>query len=153
VDVTASLTAPCSVPELFALVDDLARYPAWLDLVDRAVPEADSATARPPAWRVDLRAHIGPLARSKRLRMERVEHEPDRGRVRFARRELDGRRHAPWVLTATVESVAGDEPGAMLTMDLHYGGRLWTGGVLERALSEQIRQGRTRLLALVQPTR
>ncbi len=40
----------------------------------------------------------------------------------------------------------------MLTMDLHYGGRLWTGGVLERVLREQIQSGRARLLELVRPT-
>jgi hypothetical protein len=33
-------------------------------------------------------------------------------------------------------------------MHLHYGGALWTGGVLERVLSEQISSGSTRLAAL-----
>jgi ribosome-associated toxin RatA of RatAB toxin-antitoxin module len=35
VDVTAGLTAPCAPPALFALVDDLSRYPDWLDLITR----------------------------------------------------------------------------------------------------------------------
>jgi hypothetical protein len=141
-DVTASLAAPCPPAALFALVEDLAVYPRWLDLVHRAEREADDASA----WRVDLRARLGPLARSKRLRMARTDHDPAAGRVRFERQELDGRRHAPWVLTATV---APDDDGSILTMHLHYGGKLWTGGVLERVLNDQIQQGRTRLLALV----
>ena len=36
-----------------------------------------------------------------------------------------------------------------LDMHLHYGGALWTGGVLERVLADQIRNGRDRLAALV----
>ncbi|MFT3854325.1 MAG: SRPBCC family protein [Ilumatobacteraceae bacterium] len=146
-DVTAALDAPCPPAELFALIEDLGSYPRWLELVHRAEPEQPSAAtaASATAWRVDLRARLGPLARSKRLRMERTEHDGDMGRVRFERRELDGRRHAPWVLTATVEP---DGDGSALTMHLHYGGKLWTGGVLERVLNEQIQQGRTRLLNL-----
>jgi hypothetical protein len=40
-----------------------------------------------------------------------------------------------------------------LTMRLHYGGSLWTGGVLEKVLAEQITSGRERLLQLVATTR
>ena len=153
-DVTATLDAPCPPAALFGFIEDLGTYPQWLDLVHRAEPEATDAGAGAddprPAWRVDLRARLGPLARSKRLRMERVEHDPDRGHVRFERSERDGRRHAPWVLTASVDAAAN---GSTLSMHLHYGGKLWTGGVLERVLNEQIQQGRARLLAMVQPTR
>jgi hypothetical protein len=145
-DVTAGLGAPCAPAELFVLVDDLARYPEWLDLIARATTEAGS----PPAWSVDLRARLGPLARSKRLRMVRTEHDPVAHRVRFERQELDDRRHSPWVLDAQVAEVAD---GSALEMHLHYGGKLWTGGVLERALTDQIEQGRERLLALTRPTR
>jgi hypothetical protein len=82
--------------------------------------------------------------------MVRTVHDPAVHRVRFERRELDGRRHSRWVLDAQVDEHAG---GSALQMRLHYGGRLWTGGVLERALSDQIEQGRERLLLLTQPTR
>jgi hypothetical protein len=34
-------------------------------------------------------------------------------------------------------------------MHLHYGGALFTGGVLERVLGEKIEAGRSRLAALV----
>jgi len=146
VDVNAGLTAPCAPAELFGFVDDLARYPDWSDLIARARPE----DASPGTWSIDLRARLGPLARSKRLRMVRTVHDTTDHRVRFERRELDGRRHSPWVLEAHVDA---REDGSELLMHLHYGGKLWTGGVLERALSDQIEQGRERLLALTRPTR
>lgn len=145
-DVHASLVAPCGPDELFALVDDLGRYPSWNDLVSRCEPLG----GEPPAWSIDLRARVGPLARSKRLRMVRTLHDPAGHRVAFERHELDGRRHSPWVLEASVERTAD---GSALAMRLHYGGALWTGGVLERVLSDQITSGRQRLLELVRPTR
>ena len=37
VDVVASLEAPCPAARLFPWVDDLERYPEWLDIVPRAV--------------------------------------------------------------------------------------------------------------------
>jgi hypothetical protein len=75
--------------------------------------------------------------------MERTVLEPTR-RVVFERRESDGRTHAAWVLTATIDEV---DSGARLTMHLHYGGSLFTGGVLEKMLADQIVRGRERLLA------
>ena len=144
-DVRASLDAPCTASELFAFVDDLERYPAWVDLVHRAVPVEGAAAE----WQVELRARLGPLARSKQLRMRRTQHDPSAHRVVFERHEVDGRRHSPWVLTATVDDIDG---GSALHMHLHYGGGLWTGGVLERTLADQITNGRERLLALVRST-
>ena len=153
-DVDARVDAPCTVHQLFALVDDLGTYPRWLDLTHRCTPLTDGAV---PAWEVELRARLGPLARSKRLRMERTVREIDatRAHARFERVELDGRHHAPWVLDATVTrrtALPDAAPSAELRMALHYGGRLWTGGVLERALGEQITRGRARLLELVAAT-
>jgi len=40
-------------------------------------------------------------------------------------------------------------PGSRLEMVLHYGGALWTGGVMEKVLADQIVAGRERLLELV----
>lgn len=148
-DVHASLDAPCSPDELFEFVDDLGRYPAWVDLVHRADAE-QSVDAASPEWQVELRARLGPLARSKRLRMRRTVHDADRHVVVFERHEVDGRRHSPWVLRAEVSEHAD---GCSLQMHLHYGGGLWTGGVLERTLADQITNGRERLLALVRSTR
>jgi hypothetical protein len=135
VDVTASLDAPHPPDAVFAWVADLDRYPAWLDIVPRATPDGDGA------WLVYLRGRLGPLARSKRLRMARVVVDEPHA-VRFERDEQDGRHHAPWVLEARVSPVDG---GSRLTMQLHYGGSLF-GPVLERLLGDEIEHSRSRLL-------
>ena len=141
-DVTASLEAPCAAAELFELVDDLSTYPRWNGLVHSAVPEPGNDAA----WDVQLRARLGPLARSKRLRMVRTIRDAERFAVTFERDQADGRNHSPWVLEATIVEHSGL---SILTMHLHYGGSLWTGGALEKVLAEQITSGRERLLQLV----
>ena len=93
-------------------------------------------------WLVELRAKLGVLARSKRLRMTRTVCEAPR-LVVFERREQDARRHSEWVLRATVSPTA---TGAKLETNLHYSGSLFTGGMLERALNEQIATGREKLI-------
>ncbi len=146
-DVTADLDAPCPVTELFGSVEDLAGYPDWLEIVERAEPVAlhpgDDGDA---AWLVDLRGRLGPLARSKRLRMVRTACEAP-SRVRFERREHDGRSHSPWVLEAEV-TPAGDpaDEASRLVMHLHYGGS-FGGSVLEKLLGDAIERSRPALLA------
>lgn len=143
-DVTAELDAPVPPAALFAAVEDLDQYPAWLEIVPRADRIEAGADGAVPAWSVDLRGRVGPLARSKRLRMVRTVHEPG-AHVRFERSEIDGRQHSPWVLDAAVAATAG---GSRLTMGLHYGGGLF-GPVMERILVEEIERSKPRLLALL----
>lgn len=143
-DVDASLDAAVEPAALFAWVEDLGRYPAWLEIVPRAEPVEPDPADEGPAWSVDLRGQLGPFARSKRLRMVRVAHEPPT-RVVFERREHDGRSHSLWRLTADVQSAAG---GSVLHMHLHYGGRLG-GGPVEGLLASEIAGSRQRLLALL----
>ena len=126
---------PATPAELFAVVEDLGRYPDWLDIVRAATPEGDGT------WAVELRGRVGPLARSKRLRMVRTVHEPD-SRVVFERNE-PGR--SLWRLTALVEPT---DEGSRLTMSLHYGGALW-GPVLDRLLADEVTRARPRLVALL----
>jgi hypothetical protein len=142
VHLTAELDAPCAPVELFAWVDDLSRYPQWLTIVERA--ERQEGTG---VWEVDLRGRIGPLARSKRLRMARTFLDDDRHVVRFERQEGDGRHHSAWELDARVTATA---TGSLLEMELHYGGPLW-GPVIERLLLDEIEQARPRLRSLVAP--
>jgi hypothetical protein len=141
-DITASLEAPCSAEQLFELVDDLSTYPQWNGLVHSAIAEPGDD----PVWDVELRARLGPLARSKRLRMVRTIRDAETFSVTFERDQADGRNHSPWVLAVGIDERAGL---STLTMHLHYGGSLWTGGALERVLAEQITSGRERLLELV----
>ena len=140
-DVVATLDAPREPAALFPWIDDLARYPDWLEIVPRAVLTDAHQDDVGPAWAVDLRGRLGPFARAKRLRMVRTVHEPDR-HARFERVEHDGRDHAAWVLDA---SIAGGDGTSTLTMRLHYGGRLWMPA-LDRLLADEIERSRPRLL-------
>ncbi|MFV0259678.1 MAG: SRPBCC family protein [Acidimicrobiales bacterium] len=128
---------------VFDLVSDLATYPRWLDIVERADPAAALDDDPGPAWTVTLRARVGVFSRSKRLRMVRSSATPATDgteRVaRFERREDDGRDHSAWTLEAAV-TPAGS--GSTLTMGLAYDGRLWTS-MLEPVLHAQVnRAGR-----------
>ena len=89
VELLADLDAPCPPDHLFGWIDDLDRYERWLSLVRRTERD-ESGSTEAPAWTVDLEAQLGPLARAKRLRMERTHCEPPH-LVVFERRELDGR--------------------------------------------------------------
>ena len=144
-DVTATVEAPVGVEKLFSVVADLTTYPLWLGIVHQVTAES-TGSSETSAWLVELRGKVGPFARSKRLRMVQSTCESP-NIVKFERRETDGRKHSPWVLTAQVRATS---VGSMLTVDLHYGGTLFAGGVLERLLADQIVQGRERLLAVLQ---
>lgn len=150
VDLSADLDAACTPEVLFAQVADLDRYPDWFGIVHKAVIDplhmdlAVTSVNGHSAWLVDLRGRLGPMARSKRLRMVRtVCDEPVR--VRFERAEVDGRNHSAWVLDATVTAI---EAGARLTVNLHYGGS-FGGALLRRMLLDEIEQARPRLAELV----
>jgi Polyketide cyclase / dehydrase and lipid transport len=138
-----------SSDELFEQVATLDHYPAWMRLVHRVdpLPPDDGRLA----WRVQLRARVGPFTRSKQLRMVRTIHEPGR-RVRFERIQDDERDHAEWTLTATVDAVP---VGARVIMDLYYSGHLWATATLERILDAEIAAGRDALRQVVtgEPTR
>ncbi len=142
-----STVAPAAA--LHAVVADLGTYPEWLDIVAAADPLGQSDDAA-PAWSVVLQARVGPLRRSKRLRMVRTIDSPSE--LCFERRELDGRSHSAWRLHATIEEIdaasGSDGAGSRLTMRLHYGGSLWIP-VLDRLLTEEIRRSRTRLIELL----
>ena len=140
-DISAELDAPCAPEALFEWVSDLSRYPDWLEIVTQA------SAIDGDAWAVDLRGRMGPLARTKRLRMVRSELVPAE-RVVFQRAELDDRDHSPWTLTVVVDPT---EAGSHLLMTLHYGGGLFEP-LIERVLRDEIERSRHRLLALVTPS-
>jgi carbon monoxide dehydrogenase subunit G len=133
---TVSLDASTDV--VFPFVSDLHRYSEWMPLVHMARPDGDNA------WLVELRAKVGPLARSKRLRMMRTDmtipsspHED--GKVVFERHETDGKKHSPWILTVHVHAVG---ESSRVDVDLEYQGSLWTGGLLEQVLQNNINAGK-----------
>jgi len=127
-------------------VESLDAYPGWTGLVHRVSPDA---AAGDEAWSVELRARIGPLARSKRLRMVRVAGTPA-GEYRFVREERDGKQHSTWELTAVVESIGtAKAPRTRLVMTLFYGGANWAGGLAERTLEDEVRKSKAKLFQLV----
>ena len=126
---------------VFDIVADLETYDDWLDIVHRV--EADGAPDD-GAWFVTLRAKLGPLARSKRLRMIRTVHEAPHC-VRFERQEHDDRDHSSWVLYSELEQASADT--TKLTMTLTYGGRLWTSA-LNPILDAQVAGATSKLEAL-----
>ena len=141
---TEQVETPATAARLFAVVEDLRQYRRWLDIVVQATPTDALVGDGGPAWAVELRGRLGPLARSKRLRMVRTVHEvPER--VVFERRENGERSRSPWTLTAQVSPT---EDGSRLTMSLHYGGALW-GPMIERLLADEVDRARPRLLALL----
>lgn len=130
--------------DLFAVVRDLTTYPRWLSLVDTVEPADGSG-----AWLVTLRTRIGPVARSKRLRMVDVPQARPR-RARFERQEVDGKDHSAWVFDVAVEPHHQPPLASRVVLVLGYGGRLWTGlldGVLESVAAEAT----DRLRAYVRP--
>ena len=98
-DIEASLATNASMASVLSHVAELDRYPRWMPLVHAA---ERITGVEPPTWSVELRAKVGPFARSKRLRMQRTffDSETKAGgnshRVVFERREDDGRQHATW---------------------------------------------------------
>ena len=91
------------------------------------VLNVDRLDGEPPVWDAELRARLGPLARSKRLRMVRTVHDSQRRVVRFERQELLARLRALTRRTkaeAAAEAAGGVQAGAQvlsfegLTLDL-----------------------------------
>lgn len=146
---------------LFPVLADLNEYPHWLSIVSRVREAADSGNPSPqlepadygssrPAWVVDLQGSLGPLRRSKRLRMVRSECV-DAERIVFERAELDGKKHSPWVLTVEIaphEVPNSNREISTVSVHLHYGGNLWVP-LLDRILEDEIRSSSSRLTQLI----
>ncbi len=129
-----SVHVPTTIDRVRPHVDDLGRYNAWMPLV-HSVERVDTET-----WNVELRAKVGPFARSKRLRMTRSVNEPTR--IVFERKEIDGKSHAPWVLAVTLQA---DGAHTVVAVSLDYRGTLWTGGLLDKVLRDHVAVAKERL--------
>jgi len=143
--VTAEIEAPRA--QLFEAMADLSAYPEWMSVVTRAEPARAEPSDAGPAWWVTLRGTLGPLRRSKRLRMVRTRLDAPT-EVRFERAEIDGREHSSWTLDAALEQASPGSDVCGVRVSLVYGGSLWSG-VLERALDAEIDEAIPRLGELV----
>ena len=174
-DIRERISINVTPKDLYPVLADLAEYPKWLSIVSRvrtdsAPPARQLGTADDStfvdsdnhndqqAWIVDLQGSIGPLRRSKRLRMVRSENIAET-RIVFERAERDGKDHSPWKLTVDIEEVhapgtaetRSSEPVAnssVVVVHLHYGGNLWVP-LLGRILEDEIRSSAQRLRALI----
>ena len=146
-EIVRELVAPVPPAALFHHVGDLGMYPAWMPLIHDVQP-LDAGADGLPVWSVELRATVGPFARSKRLRIQRTHHAINELAV-FERSENDDRQHSPWTLRVAIVPIDEDDAQTRLTMTLSYGGSLWAGPILERVLDDQVRRGSEALLALV----
>ena len=123
---------------VYPYVADLARYVEWMPMV-HGVEAVDDGV-----WNVELRAKVGVFARSKRLRMKRTVNTSQH--IVFERDEIDGKRHSPWTMAIALQAT---EAGSVVTVDLSYGGTLWTAGILDRVLAAQVDAGKTGLARVV----
>ena len=124
---------------VYPYVADLVRYVEWMPMV-HGVEAVDDGV-----WNVELRAKVGVFARSKRLRMKRTVNTSQH--IVFERDEIDGKRHSPWTMAIALQAT---EAGSVVTVDLSYGGTLWTAGILDRVLAAQVDAGKTALARVVQ---
>jgi Polyketide cyclase / dehydrase and lipid transport len=138
-----------ATPEkLFVAMNDLGTYSEWMSLIDTCEPTAAVDDDLGPAWVVTLKAKVGPFARSKRLRMVRVESVANE-RVRYERNETDGKQHSDWVMEAEIES--RPKNASAVTVELTYSGGLWSGP-LDVVLGTQVDDARERLRAYLEST-
>ena len=131
---------PASSERVFDYLCDLISYAELIPLVHSVV---GSMSEGERVWDVELRAKVGPFARSKKLRMKRTVCDPHSNIV-FVRDENDTREHAEWTLAV---DVSPRNNGCAVEIKLAYGGRLWTAGVMERVLHDNIEEGTRRLTA------
>ena len=139
-DFEAATTVAQPWRKVFDAVADLDTYPHWFTIVDRAV----AAPADEPTWDVDMAARLGPLKRTKRVRMVRVDAAASGtgGHARYERQEVDGRPHSAWVLEAWVAADGAD--ATALRVRLHYDGLAWVPG-LDLLLRQEARRAGGRL--------
>jgi hypothetical protein len=126
-DFAAESRVRAPAAQVWVAVRDLATYPGWFSIVDRAEPSGGAGGGDDVGgWLVDLVGRLGPLKRTKRLRMRRVIDDGDARHVRFERD--DGPGHSAWVLDGTVIADRPDDTSCLVLMQLHYGGGLFVPG-------------------------
>jgi carbon monoxide dehydrogenase subunit G len=124
--------------QVLPYVADLSQYLLWMPLIHEV------ELVREGVWLVELRAKVGVFARSKRLTMMRTVHTDDK--LVFERQEDDGRQHAPWTMEISLTETT---QGCSVSIQLTYGGNLWTAGVLDKILAHQVDLGKKTLADLV----
>ena len=141
IDLRAEAVLPCSLERAAAELERLDCYPTWLGIVLAVEPCEPGATDAGPAWWVELGGRLGPVRRTKRVRMVRTAHT-DRT-IRFERAEIDGRTHNRWVLDATLTPET--EARTHVEMTVRYSGDRRVP-VLDRVLRQEVSRAGRRLV-------
>lgn len=136
--VSRSADIAASTDEVLAVLRNLSTYPDWMPIVSSAVADGDDH------WIVELRVAIGPFARSKRIRMQRIVDSSQL--VVFTRGEADGRSHATWELRLELNAI---DIGSSVDATLRYEGKMWTPGPVEDALESGLDKGIVQLQEFV----
>lgn len=142
---SSSVTVPATIDRVVPHLVDLSGYPQWMPMIHSIERDDDGAEV---GWLVELRAKVGPFARSKRLRMVRTQNDQSRdgASIVFERKERGGASHSVWRMSVNVTSRG---PSTDVSIDLEYGGTLWTAGVLDRVLAGNIDAGKDGFVRLV----
>jgi carbon monoxide dehydrogenase subunit G len=138
-DVRAESTLRADPARARAAVEDLNTYPRWLSFVVAVESTGDGG------WWVDLGARLGPLRRTKRVRMERTTAR-EGGPVVFERREHDGREHNEWILRVDLLPEGG---GTRVHGHLRYGGSGLPPGI-DRLVARELARAGARLDRLLE---
>jgi hypothetical protein len=140
----AEAVLPCSLQRAAVELESLDGYPTWLGIVLAVQPSEPAPTDPGPAWWVDLGGRLGPVRKTKRVRMVRTlrtERE-----VRFERGEIDGRTHNRWVLEARLTPEGAERTQVEMTVEYSGDRRV---PVLDRVLRQEVGRAGRRLVARV----
>ena len=150
--VTKVITQP--IDKVFGVLRDLSTYPDWMGLVSSVEPDGTHSTRdstdiievsseyNTEAYFVTISGKLGPFSRSKKLRMVETSISDDAEKhVRFERQETAEGDFSEWIMEATANKV--DDTNTEVTVELIYGGKLWTSGldsVLESQIDKSVEQ-------------
>lgn len=145
-NVEASFEAPCTPELLFSIVEDLGNITPWLDLLGGAEPSPADPADTGPAWGATFAIKLGPLTKTKDVRLVRIVHSPQADVV-YERHEVpvEGRdvaQIAMWRLTMTVSPT---DAGSALHVHVFYGGDA-LGDMAEGILTKELNKSRPALL-------
>lgn len=145
-NVEESFEAPCSPEVLFAITEDLANISPWLDLLGDAKPASPDPSDVGPAWDATFVVKLGPLTKTKDVRLVQIEHEPYKSVV-YERHEIptegkDPSKIAMWRLTLKVSPT---NEGSSLFVNVFYGGDA-LGDMAEGILTKELNKSKPALL-------
>lgn len=144
-NVEASFDAPCTPELLFSIVEDLTNITPWLDLLGGADPSPVDPSDAGPAWDATFAIKLGPLTKTKDVRLVRIVHTPPTDVV-YERHEFpiegkDTSQIAMWRLTLRVTPT---DTGSSLHVHVFYGGDA-LGDMAEGILTKELKKSRPAL--------